>query len=166
MAASAAMLWPAPRVQADWAALSADLAAQFVCGGDERGDLEQKVETFLRGQSFKVLNRAALQRERGMAIFELDIVALDSDHRIIELASLPTTRGRYAVALTSPPPTRHSTDLEDGLQKWIVEQLGCEIRQVERSENGSDARSFFESEIRRVENLFLEAERARGQRRL
>jgi hypothetical protein len=122
------------------------------------------METFLREKDFRILNRAALERERGIRpLIAVNIVALDADLRMITVNSVP---GRYVIVkLTSAPPTRHSTDLEDSLQRFIVEGLRCEIRRVTRSENDSGTRPLFESEVGRVKDLFLQDERAKGQRR-
>jgi hypothetical protein len=44
--------------------------------------------------------------------------------------------------------------------------LKCENRQVHRHENGEEQRDFFEIEVRRIQNLFEEADRMNDRLRL
>jgi hypothetical protein len=143
-----------------------DLALQFVCKDKTRSGLELDIETFLRNEGFKVLNLGRIQREHDLFLLDVHIVAVDGARRIVDIISIPPAEARYGLRLTSPPPTRHAPQLEEAFKMFISEKINCEIRQESRSENEADAKKLFDSAVRRIENLFDEAERLQGERRL
>jgi hypothetical protein len=146
--------------------LSADLAFHFVCKEALRGDLEKAIEQFLRSDGFRVLKLTVLQRQRDAVGFETNVVALDHDQRMIEIRSVHGADQRYSVALYSRPPTNHLASLERDILEFVSEHLKCENRQVQRHDNSEEQKDFFESEVRRVQNLFEEADRMNGRLRL
>jgi len=122
---------------------------------------------FLRKNGFKALNQARVNREHNLPdFFGVLIFGLDDMRRIIRFHALPTREGRYAASLKSPPPTKHSAMLEDALLQFVTTQVGCEVYQVSRNDNGADAIDSYEYHFKVMEDIFRDAERLRGQRRL
>jgi hypothetical protein len=144
--------------------LFADLSFHFVCENASRLDVEKRVETFLMEQHFKVLNRAAIQRRYDVHIFDTSMVALDDDLRMVEMKSVPGADRRYSFYLYSRPPTNHVFPFEENILRFISENLQCQPRQIARKENEASQRELYDSEIRRVKNLFEEADRFEGRR--
>jgi hypothetical protein len=155
-----------PEGRADSNVIHADLAFHFVCKEKDRSTLEDDMDNFLRQQGFKVLNQGRVQREHGFFLTELKIIGLDDGQRLIDVTAVPLAQGRYSVGLTTPPPTKRAPQLEDALSEFASKTLGCEVRQVIRGENAADAAEFYNDQIKRVENLFRQAEQLRGERRL
>jgi len=161
------LVWPIAQTGADPVLVfSPDLSFQFVCKDIGRSDLEQEIERFLREVGFKVLNQGRIQREHDVFLLATNIVALDGQRRVIDVISVPRAKGKYELRLQSPPPTKRAPPLEDALLKFVARTLGCEAREIIRGENGPDARAYYESRLRAVENLFHEAEELRDGRRL
>ena len=157
-----------PRAQETYAPslFSSDLAFQFICKNKARTALEDDIAMFLKRAGFRVLNLGRIQREHNVFLLDLNIIGLDDKQRMIDIISLPTAEGRYAATLRTPPPTHRLPDLEESLLKFTSDELGCEVRQVTRGQNGTDARAFYDNEITRIENLFREAEALQGLRQL
>jgi hypothetical protein len=132
--------------------LSADLSFHFECKEGLRSDVEKQIEFFLRGHGFKVLNQADIQRQHNVHIFDTRSV-LGADRR-------------YSFGLYSQPPTNHSVSLEQDILNFVSENLKCEIRQIARKENGEEKKEFYESELRRVQSLFEQADRINGGRHI
>jgi len=143
--------------------LSPDLSFHFVCNN---GFAEARAESFLIDRGFKVLNLGEIRRQHGMPPFDTKIVALDSSKRLIEITSAPGKDERYAFYVYSEPPTRHSTLLEDDALKFFSQEIGCETRQIARNQNSEQSKHFYESEVKRIEKLFIEAGELRGARRI
>jgi hypothetical protein len=143
-----------------------DIAFHFVCKEAPRGDIERRMEAFLRRSGFKVLNVADVQRQHDAYISDTNIVALDGDRRITEIRSVPGADRRYSLNLYSQPPTNHFSSLEEDILHFVSEDLKCETRQIARKENGEEQRGFYESQVRRVQGLFEEADRINGGRRI
>lgn len=143
-----------------------DLAFHFVCHREDPPTLEKDIEKFLVSKGFRVLNRARLQREYDVLLFDTDIVGLDDKQRIVDIIRLPHTRGQYAVSLTSAPPTQHSPDLEAALLALAKETLACEVQRVSRNKNGPEAIFFYKDEVKRIEGLLREAEKLQGRGRI
>jgi hypothetical protein len=141
------------------------LAFHFVCKQAIPAHLDDGSEGFLNREGFKVLNQARVMRSQGMSPFDILIFGLDDKHRIFKFAALLRTKDRYAVSLITPPPTRRSSDLEDGVLKLASEQLGCEVRQVTRHDNQADAKVAFDRHYKQMEDLFQQAERLKGQQK-
>ena len=146
--------------------LSADLSFHFECKEGLRSDVEKQIEFFLRGHGFKVLNQAGIQRQHNVYIFDTDMVALDGDQRMVEVTSVPGADRRYSFGLYSQPPTNHSASLEQEILNFVSENLKCETRQTARKENGEEQKEFYESELRRVQSLFEQADRINGGRHI
>ena len=143
-----------------------DLAFHIVCEEKARTALEDKIEGFLKSEGFKVLNQARLQREHGVSVSDLHIIGVDDKRRIIDFLDFSIADGRYAVRLNTPPPTHRSPQVEKALLTFASGKLGCQVRQVTREANGSDASQLHDIEVRRIEGLFRQAEELQGQRRL
>lgn len=146
--------------------IHADLAFHFVWKEKDRSTVEDDIDNFLRRQGFKVLNQGRIQRTHGFFLTELKIIGLDDGRRLIDVTAMPSAQGRYAVRLTTPPPTERAPQLEEALLEFASKILGCEVRQIIRGENAADAAEFYNNENERVENLFRQAERLQGERRL
>jgi hypothetical protein len=139
--------------------LSADLAFNFVCKETPRDDVERQTELFLKARNFKVLNLARIQHEHSFHLFDTNIAALDQDRRIVDMKSVPGSDQTYSFYLYSRPPTNHSASLEDSILDFVSDTLKCNTRQIERHENEKERQEFYESQVRRVEGLFEEADR-------
>jgi hypothetical protein len=146
--------------------LSSDLAFQFVCKDESRLALEDAFDGFLRHEGFKVLNLARIQREHGVLSLDVHMIGLDDKRRTVDLMSVPPAENRYAVRFRTPPPTQRASDIEDALLQVVSNKLGCELRQVTRSQNGADAADLYENEVRGIERAFREAEELEGKRHL
>jgi hypothetical protein len=146
--------------------LSADLSFHFECKEGLRSDVEKQIEFFLRGHGFKVQNQADIQRQHNVHIFDTNMVALDGDRRMIEVRSVLGADRRYSFGLYSQPPTNHSVSLEQDILNFVSENLKCETRQIARKENGEEKKEFYESELRRVQSLFEQADRINGGRHI
>ena len=146
--------------------LSADLSLHFICSGQDRVSIEKRVVTFLIENGFKVLNLARLQQEHQVFFLKTNIKSLDAKHRMIDLLSPSPNPDRYVLTLNTPPPTRREVKIEDAILRFVSDTLKCDVRQVTRGENGSDRRDLHEDEVGRLESLFVEAERLRGERKL
>jgi hypothetical protein len=151
---------------ADVRVLHADLSFHFVCKEKDRASLEEDIDRFLRQQGFKVLNKSRIQREHGFSLSVLEIIGLDDKRRTIRVHDVPSGEGRYSVGLNTPPPTKHASQLEDALLEFASNTLGCEVRQVTRGENAEDTADLYSNTVRRVENLFRQAEQLHGKWRL
>jgi len=158
--------WASRDARAQGLVLSADLAVQFICPGKERSFLEDKVEQFLKETRFKVLNLARIQHEQHVVLLETDIKGLDENRRLIELRSEPSAADRYVLLLYTQPPTRRAAELESKVLQFVSDTLKCEMQEVTPRTKGTSAIAFYDRLIKRTENLFLEAERLRGGRRL
>jgi len=161
-----AAFWPAAEARAENRTLHPDLAFNFVCKDKDRSALEGEIERFLRHEGFKVLNQGRIQREHGIFLLETHIIGLDDKRRMVDLTSSPHTEDRYSLGLNTPPPTQRAPQFEEALLKFVSNKLGCEVRHMTRGDNGADASEFHNSEVKRVENLFREAEELHGERRL
>ena len=143
-----------------------DLAFHFVCKGRERAQIEGKVEAFLAQHNFKVLNQGELQRQHEVHLFNTSISAYEGDLRFVEVRSVPSAADRYSFGLYSLPPTNHARGLEENSLNFVSQNLGCEMRQVERNENDETHADFFRKLLGMMRNLFEEADQIRGLRKI
>jgi hypothetical protein len=134
-----------------------DLSFWFRCEQRATPELEHRIEAFLQQQGFRVLNLGALQRTANVAIFDLNITAIDAQTRTILIYAFKESPGSQTIALFSPPPTQHDAVLEDSLLTFATQGLGCKTDQVARNTNGPEAADMHNSEVRRIEGLFKEA---------
>ncbi|HEX4409083.1 MAG TPA: hypothetical protein VH206_09945 [Xanthobacteraceae bacterium] len=137
--------------------MSADLAFNLACVNKPRSVTEPAVEDFMKSRGFDVLNQGRIQQDHGFHLLDTQIVGLDSNREIIEFDSFPGRDGLYTVALRSPPPTHRIPQLEQDILTFVSNSLGCEVRQITRSENGENAISFYNREVERIQRLFHEA---------
>ena len=136
----------------------ADLAFWFRCSSRANPALEQKIDSFLRAEGFRVLNVGAIQRDKDIKVFDLSMTAMDAKHRIIDIYAFPSTPGSQAVALYSPPPTQHDSVFEESLLAFTSIGIGCTTNEVTRGENGPEAKEIHDWNVHRIEGLFKEAE--------
>jgi len=143
----------------------ADLAFILACKDVSRSALEDAFEAFLKHEGFKVLNLAGVQRKGGVYLFDVYLIGLDDKHRSVNVISLqpihqvgPPDERHYSVGFRTPPPTQRASDFENALLMFVSKNLGCEARHVERHINGADVADSYEDDVRRMENLFREAE--------
>jgi hypothetical protein len=145
----------------------ADLAFQFTCGGGERSVLEDDVVAFLHHEHFKVLNLGRIRREHNVIdVVDVQILAIDDARRTVDISSYPLRKNGYTLTLTTPPPTRHATQLEADLKTFVSESLTCQVSQVGEGNNEADAKGLYDWDVSRIENLFREAERLDGKQNL
>jgi hypothetical protein len=152
--------------RADPLTLKADLAFNLICRGKDRSMLEDELEGFLKNNGFKVLNLARIQHEHQIFLLDTRIISLDENRRRVDLHSVPLTENTYSLGLKTPPPTQRVPQLENAVLKFVSDTLGCEVRDIERGQNDADALPFYEMQVKRIEDLFLQAGRLRGDRRL
>lgn len=137
---------------------AADLAFWAKCESAANPEMEQKIETFLRANGFRVINLAAIQRTKDIHIFDLYIEAMDAKQRIIDFTSFPTNPGEYAIELYSDPPTRHDDVLEEMMLSFASKGMGCTTHQITRGNNDAEAKGMHRQGVLRMESLFKEAE--------
>jgi len=141
------------------AALSPDLALQFVCADTERSRLEDAAVEFLHDKDFQVLNVGRVQRDHGVNVLDVDISALDKNERAIQIMSLPPSQGTFDLLFTSKPPTNRDRNFESALIDFVSSTMKCDLRHITRYQNGADKTDFFESyEVARFHTLWQEAE--------
>jgi hypothetical protein len=151
---------------ADSHVLRPDLTFLIACKARDRATLEWQIDEFLRQQGFKVLNQGRIQREHGYFLTGLKIIGLDDKRRVITVIHVPPAGGTYSVGLNTPPPTKRDPQLEDALLGFASNTLGCNVRQIDRGENATDAAGLHNEKIRRIERLFRQAEQLQGEWRL
>jgi len=137
---------------------AADLAFWAKCESRANPEMEHNIETFLVAKGFRVINLGAIQRTKGIHIFDLYIEAMDSSRRVINFVSFPTNPGDYAISLSSEPPTRHDEVLEGAMLHFATEGMGCIAHQITRGDNGMEAKEMHHRGVLRMESLFKEAE--------
>lgn len=137
---------------------ASDLAFNVRCVGRNRHQMEQVISDFLLANGFKVLNLGRIQREHNYHELDVHIIGLDDQQRIIDVSSEPFSTDRFSLGLRSPPPTRHSRELESSLIRFAKDTLRCEVRQISYNNNDASRAQFYEKhEVQRVKNLFREA---------
>jgi hypothetical protein len=146
--------------------LAADLALHFVCAHTARSDVEAKTELFLRGNGFRVLNLAEVQHRHNFHFLDTQMEGMRHDQAAISMISVPSGHSRYSFALYSRPPTSRLSDLEDAILKFIPKELECQTRQIQRGENGKERQRYFDAHLKRIENLFEQADQINGERRI
>lgn len=146
--------------------LAADLAFHFVCSHTARSDVEAKAELFLRGNGFRVLNLAEVQHRHNFHFFDTHMEGMRDDQATITMTSVPSGHSRYSFALYSRPPTSRLSDLEDAILKFISKELECQTRQIQRMENGRERQQYVDAHLKRVGNLFEQADRINSERRI
>lgn len=139
-----------------------DLSFWFRCEQRATPELEKKIESFLLSKGFRVLNLGALQREANVAVFDLNIVALDAASRTIDVHAFKETPGSQNLGLYSLPPTKHDAELEDSLLAFASQSLGCTTDQVARNSNVQEAAEMHNWNVRRIEGLFTQAAELKG----
>lgn len=138
--------------------LNPDLAFHFTCSDDAEPP-DEKIERFLQERGFRTLNKVRLAREQHVAFpYTLSIVALDAQQREVTFVGFAHAPHRYSAVLNSPPPTHHDTAFEDALTVFVADQLRCEVRQVSRGENSTEAGPFYDGIFKRAEGWFKQAE--------
>jgi hypothetical protein len=142
--------------------LCSDLAFQFICKDENRSAFDDAFEGFLKHEGFRVLNQARIQREHGVFSLDVHLIGLDDKRRTVVVTSIPPAPHRYAVRFRTPPPTQRASDLEDALLTFVSNKLGCDLRQVTRSQNSADVADLYENAVRGIENMFREAEELKG----
>lgn len=141
------------------ASQQADLGFDMDCGAADVLAVEDAVESFLDRQGFRVFNRVRAQRDHGVRpLHKLWIEGLDEQRRRILVLSSSFTPTGYEVFLYTPPPTRRATDLETALLAFASDRLTCTTSQVQRGENGEDARSVHDSSVERLQGWFRQLE--------
>lgn len=166
-AALGALLSPQPSAaqSRDVQSLAPDLAFNFTCRGPAEPPSDEAIERFLESKGFRVLNKVRLAREQHIHYpFSMSIVAIDDRRRSIIFQGFPVWPGTYTAVVRSEPPTRHSADLEKDLLGLVSDGLKCAVRQVERHDNGDDARDFYDRLFRIWEGWFREADEMRHPR--
>ena len=133
-----------------------DLFFYLKCPGKERVVIEGEVEKFLKSQAFQVANMGKIRRDLGVAS-DSDILAIDATRRTIEVRE-DRERAQYVISLTTRPPTRRSSDLENKLLTFSRTRPGCNVQNVVRYENTVASSDFFDWEIKRITGLIREAE--------
>jgi hypothetical protein len=139
--------------------MAADLTFNFKCDSWISSQLDERFEHFLKEKKFDVLNVPRLRRERGMTSEPLNFLmdAVDEERRIITiLSSGGSTPDWYSLQLNSPPPTRHATNLEEQILMFVSDTLGCRVRRVVRSENGSEVSDFYAGFFKMMRNRIRE----------
>ena len=144
------------------AVFAADLFVRFDCKEQSRDDFEKEIEAFFLQNNFKTLNLAMIQHQHQVYLLETDIVAIDSNLRIVKLRSYPTMKTTFLLTLSSMPPTKRLDSLEKDILTFFSDKLRCDSRETLRAENGSERIKYYEREIERVQGLFNEADRIKN----
>lgn len=138
-----------------------DFGLMIVCAGIDVPTVEDGFESFFKLRGFRILNR----REYRAAV-ETHIVGMHRDQGIIKLSSFAAVPDEYWFALNTPPPT-HYPDLENALLRFVSNELGCQTRVILREGHKNiDSAQLYDKNAKRMEKLFLQAERFRNERRL
>lgn len=150
-----AFLMLAP-VQLQASVLYPDLTFQFDCEGQTHLVVEDFAERFLTENGFEVLNVTRIRRENKLPAMQAAVFVdgLDSQKRRMRFMAVPFTGAAYTFLLNTQPPTRRSNDLEAQVIEFVSGRLGCQIRDLERNENGAEAKELFESVLKDVQRNF------------
>jgi hypothetical protein len=135
-----------------------DLAFHFTCTSISAVSLAGDLGSFLRTSGFRSLDLAKIQAEHGLEIVHFQMEAIDSANHWITISSSPRHPDAYGLALYSTPPTHHATALEQSLIDFISVSTHCDVKNVDRHENGVEALGIFQRQVSRVEALFQEAD--------
>jgi len=139
--------------QAEVAVEYADLAIRFVCAMSDQALLNRDLTKFMTEQTFTVVDESQIERSPRDSSHFLKLSGFDERQRIIQFFSMPSAPDTYVATLYTSPPTRHATDLESLLQKFILQELGCAIRSAVRRENDSGAADLHEDTIKQLRLL-------------
>jgi len=139
--------------------MSPDLAFWFKCAPSATAELDAKIEQFLIGHGYGVLNLAAIRGRLPSDAHPVDITAIDANRRIVLVTGFQPLPNQYSIGLYSPPPTHHDATFETELLSFAVEALGCTTEQIARHDNASSVNDLHELEVQRIEGLFLEAKK-------
>lgn len=134
--------------------LYADMTFKMDCEKSQHAQLEQKIEVFLRKEGFSVLGYDQLEHYR---LLDMRLVGLYQNKHVIEFQhaiephSPPDFPRRYGVVLWTEPLTPRASELESKLERFASEELKCEVRFVERRENGAPSVYLFKEKVREIE---------------
>ena len=133
------------------------------CRGNRRGNCPdgsmKRLNAFLERKAFKVLNEPRLGRERNLAPrpLKFNIDAVDEHQRTVSIGSNGFIAGSYFLHFHSPPPTRHSEAMEEGIFMFFSDVLGCRERGIVRKKNGPEASAYYAEVFKVIRNRVREA---------
>lgn len=135
-----------------------DLVFHFTCKDVAADSLAGDLGRFLRTSGFRSLDLAKIQAEHGLGIPHFQMEALDSANHWVTISSSPRHPDAYAFALYSNPPTHHAPALEQSFIDFMSVSMHCDVKNVDRHENGVEALDIFQRQVSRVGGLFQETD--------
>ena len=145
--------------------ISPDLVFHFTCKDVAADSLAGDLGRFLRRSGFRSLDLAKIQAAHGLGIVHFHMEALDSVNHWVMISSSPRHPEAYVFTLFSTPPTHHAPALEQSFIDFISVSMHCDVKNVDRHENGVEALDIFQLQVSRVEGLFQEAHEMAGKER-
>jgi hypothetical protein len=143
-------------------ALLPDLAFHFACKNVASVSLAGDLGTFLHTLGFRSIDLAKIQAEHGLGIVHFQMEAIDPAKHWVTISSSPRHPDAYGFGLYSTPPTHRAPALEQSFIDFISVSMHCDMKNVDRHENGVEALDIFQRQVSRVEGLFQEADEMAG----
>jgi hypothetical protein len=143
-------------------ALLPDLAFHFSCKNVASVSLAGDLGTFLHTLGFRSIDLAKIQAEHGLGIVHFQMEAIDPAKHWVTISSSPRHPDAYGFGLYSTPPTHRAPALEQSFIDFISVSMHCDMKNVDRHENGVEALDIFQRQVSRVEGLFQEADEMAG----
>ena len=147
-----------PSPEQSTAGLMPDLAFHFTCKDIAADSLAGDLDSFLGASGFRSIDLAKIQAAHGLGIVHFQMEALDSANHWVTISSSPRHPDVYGFALYSRPPTDHVPALEQSFIHFISVSMQCDLKNVDRHENGVEALGNFQRQVSRVQGLFQEAD--------
>lgn len=145
--------------------LNSDLALHFTCKQTAHHEVTYRILAFLASNGFSVLDRAALQKEHGVHLLDVDLLAIKDKEQIVTVRLFPRSNGSFSLSLLTKPPTTRDAIFEANVLRLLSTDLKCTVYQRSENINNASKLTLFESTIQTLMKQFNEAERLRGQSR-
>jgi hypothetical protein len=143
-------------VFADDSVLLSDMTFQLNCDTEQLDNFSPRAEKFLRHSGFKAIDLSKLQMRYGKAIIPMRIIGIDNAGRIVDFMAFEYSKKKIFITLLSRPPTQHDHELENSIISFSSAFQECKLSDISRSDNGSEAIKFYNSQVNRTNNLFRE----------
>jgi len=141
--------------------LYTDMSFTMFCdyprGREQDPTFDQKIESFLRKEDFKVVNYG---RPRiGQLDYSLRVVGLDVRRQVVEFNGTRGNPGRYGVLLWIEPLRPRAIELEEKLQRFAADDLKCDVRFVKQEKNDHRSLKLFNHKVDEIEDSLRQLER-------
>lgn len=126
-----------------------------------------KTELFLRETDLGVQIWRISSADRMFYLLDTHIEGAKRDLATIMMLSVPNAKlldTRFGYILDRRP--ARLSDLEDAILNFVSKDLNCRPSEIRRDANGKERQQYFDADLKRIEDLFEEADRINGERRI